>query len=184
MLAVRSAPEAPFQRQSSFCRPGLLGGLGARLAGVSDQRPRLRWRRRAALGVLGAWGLLSVARLSRLIEPPEEVPPGREVVPALEFFRSTIPRDAGYLFVEPGAFGADSGAGQRLRYELYPRTYDDVRASADEASVRQLMRDEGLGYVVVADASQYAEGSWLRAPRDWLWRIELDADRYVLQVVG
>jgi len=183
MLAVRAAPEAPFQRQSSFCRPGLLGGLGARLAGVSDQRPRLRWRRRAALGVLGAWGLLSVARLSRLIEPPE-APPGREVVPALEFFRATIPRDAGYLFVEPGAFGADTGAGQRLRYELYPRTYDDVRASADEASVRQLMRDQGLGYVVVADASQYAEGSWLRAPRDWLRRIELDADRYVLQVVG
>ena len=143
----------------------------------------MMWRRRAALGVLGLWGVVSLARLSRLVEPAE-APPGQALGPALEWLKATIPRDAGYLFVEPGEFGSDTGVGQRLRYELYPRTYDDVRASADEASVRQLMRDEGLGYVVVADASQYAEGSWLRAPRDWLRRIELDADRYVLQVVG
>jgi len=141
------------------------------------------WRRRAALGVLGVWGLFSVARLSRLIEP-SEAPPGREVVPALEFFRATIPRDAGYLFVEPGEFGSDTGVGQRLRYELYPRTYDDVRASLDEASVRELMRREALGYIVVADASQYPATSYLRQPRDWLRRIELDASRYVLQVVA
>src|SRR2546428_13344183 len=100
MLAVRAAPEAPFQRQSSFCRPGLLGGLGARLAGVSDQRPRLMWRRRAAVGVFGVWGLLSVGRPSRLIEAPEGVPPGREGVAARAFFRVPIPRDAGVPRVE------------------------------------------------------------------------------------
>ncbi|MBV9322222.1 MAG: hypothetical protein JO352_00380 [Chloroflexi bacterium] len=142
-----------------------------------------QWRRRAALGVLGVWGLVSLARISRLVEPPEP-PPGADMAPALDFFRASIPADAGYLFVEPGAFGTDTGAGQRLRYELYPRTYDDVRAEVDEADVHRLMRAEGLQFVVVPDASQYAPESWLRQPRDWLRRIELDADRYVLAIVG
>lgn len=140
------------------------------------------WRRRAALGVLGAWGLVSLARLTKLVEPPE-APPGQEVVPALDFFRATIPREAGYLFVEPGEFGSDTGAGQRLRYELYPRAYDDVRARVDEGSVRQRLRDERLDFVVVADARQYPPTSWLREPRDWLRRVEFDATRYVLHVV-
>jgi hypothetical protein len=143
----------------------------------------MMWRRRAALGVLGLWGVVSLARLSRLVEPPE-APPGQALGPALEWLKATIPRDAGYLFVEPGEFGSDTGVGQRLRYELYPRTYDDVRASLDEGSVRELMRREGLDYIVVADASQYPPTSYLRQPRDWLRRIELDAGRYVLQVVA
>ena len=84
--------------------------------------------------------------------------------------------------MEPGPFGTDSGDGPRLRYELYPRTFDDVRASTAEAEVRQLMADERLGYVVVPDASQYASSTWLRAPRDWLQRIDLDDNRYVLVV--
>jgi hypothetical protein len=143
----------------------------------------VRWRRRAALGVLGAWALVSAARLTRLWETPAP-PPGQEVVPLLDFFRASIPADAGYLYVEPGEFGTDTGVGQRLRYALYPRDYDDVRASVDEATVRQLLRAEGLGYVAVPDASQYPATSWLRAPRDWLQRVELDANRYVLVVVG
>src|ERR671933_1997546 len=143
----------------------------------------MMWRRRAALGVLGLWGAVSLARLSRLVEPPEP-PPGQELSSALEFLKATIPPEAGYLFVEPGEFGSDTGVGQRLRYELYPRRYDDVRASADEASVRQLMRSAGLGYIVVADASQYPPTAYLRQPRDWLRRIELDARCYVLQVVA
>jgi hypothetical protein len=143
----------------------------------------MKWRRRAALGVLGVWGLVSLARLSRLVDPAES-PPGAEVAPALDFFRASIPASAGYLFVEPGEFGSDTGVGQRLRYELYPRAYDDVRAGANEADVRQLMRAQGLSFVVVPDASQYASESWLRQPRDWLRRIELDADRYVLVAVG
>ena len=143
----------------------------------------MMWRRRAALGVLALWGVVSLARLSRLVEPPE-APPGQELGPALEFLKATIPREAGYLFVEPGEFGSDTGVGQRLRYELYPRMFDDVRASLDEASVRQLMRREGLAYIVVADAEQYPSTSYLRQPRDWLRRIELDAARYVLQVVA
>ena len=141
------------------------------------------WRRRATLGVLGIWGLVSLARLSRLAEPADP-PPGAETAPAIDFFRTSIPADAGYLFVEPGPFGTDTGTGQRLRYELYPRTYDDVRTSVDEAGVRQLMRSEGLSFVVVPDASQYAPDSWLRQPRDWLRRTELDANRYVLAVVA
>jgi hypothetical protein len=140
------------------------------------------WRRRAALGVLGIWGLISLARATRLIEPPEP-PPGADLASAFDFFRATIPPDAGYLFVEPGPFGTDTGAGQRLRYELYPRAYDDVRTAVDETDVQQLMRSQGLGYVVVPDASQYAPTSWLRQPPDWLRRIELDANRYVLAVV-
>lgn|SRR5215467_14361903 len=143
----------------------------------------MMWRRRAVLGVLGLWAVVGVARLSRLVEPAE-APPGQDLAPALEFLKVTIPREAGYLFVEPGKFGTDTGVGQRLRYELYPRTYDDVRASLDEASVRALMRREGLAYIVVADASQYPPASYLRQPRDWLRRVELDARRYVLQVVA
>jgi hypothetical protein len=142
-----------------------------------------RWRRRAALGVLGVWGLVSLARLSLLVEPPEPAP-GAALAPALDFFRASIPVDAGYLFVEPGRFGTDTGAGQRLRYELYPRTYDDVRAEVDEATIHQLMQAEGLTYVVVPDASQYSPDSWLRQPRAWLRRIELDPNRYVLATLS
>jgi hypothetical protein len=141
------------------------------------------WRRRATLGVLGVWGLVSLARLSRLIEPPA-APPAQELVPLLDFFKATIPPTAGFLFVEPGEFGTDTAAGQRLRYELYPRVYDKARPSQDEAGVRKLMATEGLGFVVVPDASQYAPTSWLRERRDWLRRIELDANRYVLAVVA
>jgi hypothetical protein len=141
------------------------------------------WRRRAALGVLGSWGLLSLARLSRLVEPAD-TPPGGNLALVLDFFRTNIPSDAGYLFVEPGAFGTDSGVGQRLRYELYPRSYDDVRLSIDESDVRQLMRTERLGFVVVPEASQYPPTSWLRQPRDWLRRLELDPTAYVLVVVA
>jgi hypothetical protein len=135
------------------------------------------------LGVLSIWGLVAVARLSLLVEPPDP-PPGADVARALDFFKASIPASAGYLFIDPGAFGSDTGVGQRLRYELYPRAYDDVRAEVDEATVRQLMQTEGLTYVVVPDASQYPPDSWLRQPRDWLRRIELDPNRYVLASVG
>src|SRR5205814_2191708 len=107
--------------------------LRARLADVIEpQRGSPTWSRRAALGVFGVWGVVSLVRLSRLAEPPEP-PPGQELAPMLEFLRATIPADAGYLFVLPGEFGADTGTAPRIRYELYPRAYDDVRASADEA---------------------------------------------------
>lgn len=140
------------------------------------------WRRRGVLGVLGLWGLLSAVRLTRLFEPPEAAP-GQELVPLLEFLRAAIPNDAAYLYVLPGDFGTDTGTAPRLRYELYPRRYDDVRASVDEASVRALMQTTGLRFVVVPDASQYVATSWLRQPRDWLRRIEFDADRYLLEIV-
>jgi hypothetical protein len=140
------------------------------------------WRRRAALGVIGAWGLVSLARLTRLIDRPE-TPPGIELAPLLDFLKAHIPPTDGYLFVSPGDFGTDTGIGQRLRYELYPRPYDDVRAAVEESSVRQLMASEGLRFIVVPDARQYATTSWLRQPRDWLRRIDFDAERYVLEVV-
>jgi hypothetical protein len=170
------AKPALFQPQSGSRLSGALRhpcNPSARLAGV------VRWRRRAALGVLGLWGVVSLAQLSRLIEPPAP-PPGGNLTSTLAFLKATIPSDAGYLYVEPGEFGTDTGVGQRLRYELYPRTYDDVRASMDEAAVRQLMQDEGLSFIVVPDASQYAPTSWLRLPPVWLRPIELDANRYVL----
>jgi hypothetical protein len=141
------------------------------------------WRRRAALGVFGVWGVVSVARLTRLIEPPE-APPGQELVPLLDFLRATIPREAGYLYVLPGEFGTDSGTGPRLRYELYPRRYDDIRVSQDESTIRQLMQTTDLRYIVVPDASQYGPSNWLRQPRDWLRHIDFDANRYVLEVVA
>lgn len=141
------------------------------------------WRRRTAFGVIGAWGLVSLARLTRLVEPAE-TPPGAELGPLLDFVRAHIASSDGYLFVLPGEFGTDTGVEKRLRYELYPRPYDDVRASQDEASIRQLMRSEGLRFVVVADARQYEPTSWLRQPPDWLKRIDFDAQRYLLEVVA
>jgi hypothetical protein len=140
------------------------------------------WRRRAALGVLGLWGLVSLARLSRLVEPPEP-PPGEAISPALlDFFRATIPPDAGYLFVLPGEFGEDTGEAPRLRYELYPRRYDDLRSSADETRVRQLMLSTDLRFIVVPDARSYSPTSFVRQPRDWLRRFDFDADKYVLEL--
>lgn len=141
------------------------------------------WRRRTAFGVVGVWALVSLARLTRLVEPPEQ-PPGQELLPTLEFFRATIPATAGYLFVEPGEFGTDTGLGQRLRYELYPRAYDKVRPSVEMASVRELMRREALDYVVVPDASLYPPSFWLSQPQDWVHRIELDSNRFVLAVAN
>jgi hypothetical protein len=139
------------------------------------------WRRYLALGVLVVWVAVAAARLSRLVEAPES-PPGAELTPALlSFVRATLPDTAGYLYVLPGEFGADTGTGPRLRYELYPRRYDDVRASADEQSVREVMRREGLRYVVVPDGSAYPAGHWLRTTRDWLRPIALDDRQYVLE---
>jgi hypothetical protein len=143
------------------------------------------WRRRAALGVMGAWGLVSLARVTRLVEPAE-TPPGTELGPMLDFLKTQIAPTDAYLFVLPGEFGSgtDTGLEKRLRYELYPRPYDDVRASQDEASIRQLMASERLRFIVVADARQYDPTSWLRQPRDWLRRIDFNAQSYVLEVIA
>jgi hypothetical protein len=141
------------------------------------------WRRRAVLGVLGLWGLVSLARLPRLIEPAE-TPPGTELVPLLDFLKANIPTESAYLYVLPGEFGSDTGTAPRLRYELYPRRYDDIRASVGEASIRQLIQTTDLRFVVVPNANQYAPNSWLRQPRDWLRRIDFDANRYLLEVVS
>jgi hypothetical protein len=121
--------------------------------------------------------------VTRLVDPPES-PPGNELAPMLDFLRQTIPPDAGYLFVLPGAFGTDTGTAPRLRYELAPRRYDDIRADIDETQARQLIAAEGLRYVVVPDASLYAANSWLRQPRPWLRQLSLDANHYVLEVVA
>src|SRR5712692_4326788 len=104
------------------------------------------WRRRAAFVVIGAWGLVSLGRLTRLVGPAE-TPPGAELAPLLDFLRAHIAPTDGYLFVLPGELGTDTGVENRLRYELYPRQYDDVRASQDETSIRQLMQGEGLRFI-------------------------------------
>jgi hypothetical protein len=140
------------------------------------------WRR-GVLGVVGVWGVVAVARLTRLIEPPEAAP-GQDVAPLLDFLRAHMPNTAGYLYVLPGEFGSDTGTGPRLRYELAPRRYDDIRASVDEARIRDLMRTTSLQFIVVPDASQYPATSWLRQPRDWLRRTDFDASRYLLEIVS
>jgi hypothetical protein len=138
-------------------------------------------RHSLALGVLILWVLVSVVRLSRLVEPAAE-PPGAAIAPTFAFFRTQIPMDAGYLYVLPGEFGQDTGDGPRLRYELYPRLYDDIRASTSEADVRALMQREGLTYIIVPDADQYAPTHWLRQPHDWLRRTDLNDNTYLLEV--
>lgn len=141
-------------------------------------------RRALALGVLAVWGLVSLAHLTRLAAPPDP-PPGQDLAGAfLPFAEQTIPLEAGYLYVQPGEFGTDTGDGPRLRYELYPRRYDDIRAAEDEAAVHDLVRREDLGYIVVPDASAYPPDHWLREGRDWLRRVDLDGQRYVLVVTG
>jgi hypothetical protein len=141
-------------------------------------------RNLAAAAVLGLWALISLVHLVRVLAGPTDPPPGQNLGDFLAFAERTIPTDAGYLYVQPGDFGTDTGDGPRLRYELWPRRYDDVRASEDEASVRDLLRREGLDYVVVPDASQYPATHWLRQPRDWLRRVDLDSQRYVLVVTS
>jgi hypothetical protein len=134
--------------------------------------------------VLVGWLLVSLVQLTRLVAPPAP-PPGQELAATfLPFAERTIPLEAGFLYVQPGEFGTDTGDGPRLRYELYPRRYDDIRATADEADVHDLLRSEKLGYIVVPDASVYPPDHWLRQGRDWLRRVDLDSQRYVLVVTG
>ena len=138
------------------------------------------WRRYVALGVLVLWLGVALFRVTKLVEPAEQ-PPGAELTPAvLETVKADIPSDAGYLYVLPGEFGDDTGTGPRLRYELFPRKYDDVRASLDEASVRAIMRRENLRYVVVPDPGMYPADHWLRARRDWL----TPKDQYVFEATA
>ena len=152
-------------------------------AGVGLAQPAARPGVAAAI-VLAVWALVSLFHLARVLLGPAEPPPGQDLVGFLAFAEQVVPPDAGYLYVQPGEFGADTGDGPRLRYELYPRRYDDVRASEDEAHVRDLLRRESLGYIVVPDASTYPPTHWLRQPADWLRRVDLDGQRYVLVVSG
>ena len=130
------------------------------------------------------WAIVAVARLTRLVEPPAQ-PPGQEGAALFPLLRTTLPASAGYLFVLPGEFGSDTGLGPRLRYELYPRVYDDVRASQDASTVHELMSREHLRYIVVPDATQYPASHWLRQLPPWLRKTqEFDPNRYVLEVVS
>jgi hypothetical protein len=133
--------------------------------------------------VLGVWGVVSVARATRLVESAE-TPPGQEIVPLLDFLRANIPTTAGYLYVLPGEFGSDTCTGPRLRYELAPRRYDDIRVSVAESAIRDLVHTTSLQFIVVPDASQYPATSWLRQQRDWLRQVAFDTNRYLLEVVS
>jgi hypothetical protein len=141
-------------------------------------------RQLGAAVVLGLWALISLVHLVRVLAGPSDAPPGQGLDAFTAFAERTIPPEAGYLYVQPGEFGTDTGDGPRLRYELWPRRYDDVRASEDEANVRDLLRREGLDYVVVPDASAYPPTHWVRQPRDWLRRVDLDGQQYILAVTS
>lgn len=138
-------------------------------------------RRQIAGAVVGLWLLLSLARLSRLVEPPEP-PPGELVRPFVAFARQTIPPGAGYLFLEPR--GPQRPEVPRLRYELYPRRFQNAPVDADEASVQALLAREGRRFIAVPAASLYPPGHWVRGSRPWFRRVELDPERYVLVVEG
>jgi hypothetical protein len=133
--------------------------------------------------LVGLWLVVSLARFARVIEPPEP-PPGQTVAPMLDFLRANIPSEAGFVYVLPDKFGSDTGEAPRLRYELYPRAYDDVRATQDESSIRRIMIASGLRFIVVPDAQRYEPSYFLRQPRDWLRRIDFDPDRYLLEILS
>lgn len=137
-------------------------------------------RRRAALAVvLGLWLLLALARLTRLVEPPEP-PPGELVRPFVAFAREAIPPGEGYLFLEPR--GPQRPEVPRLRYELYPRRFQNASVDADEATVQALLAREGRRFIAVPAASLYPPDHWVRGSRPWFRRLELDRERYVLVV--
>ncbi len=138
-------------------------------------------RRSALVLFVVAWSALSLVRLSRLVEPAE-VPIGEIVRPFIPFALEVVPEGAAYVYVEPRAYGGETGVGPRLRYELYPRRYDDLSGLPDEASVRLLARRNGAQYIVVPDAALYPADYFLLQPRPWFRRVALDARRFVLVV--
>lgn len=140
------------------------------------------WRRRGVITVVGLWAIVSVARLSHFIEPVTR-PAGNEVAPVLDFFKAVIPPDANYLFVLPGEFGSDTPMGPRLRYELFPRLFGEVRLSAGEAAICRRIYDSNVRFIVVPDATEYPETAWVRQQRPWFRRIDLDGITYVLEII-
>lgn len=139
------------------------------------------WRRRAGVGVLSLWLLVSVARLSVLLDSPGE-PIGAGVEPFLPFARETLPLDARYLFVDPTQYGGDPGLGPRLRYELLPRYFENVDALASLEEVRAVMERANLQYVVVPARQHFPRGHWLRSDQPGFERIRLDSEREILRV--
>ncbi len=139
------------------------------------------WQRIAAGLVLLLWIVVSVARLTKLIEAPE-VPVGEDVRRFVTFAQAVIPEDAAYLYVEPRAYGTETGIGPRLRYELFPRRYDDISGPTSEQAVRDLARQDGARYILVPDASSLPADHFLLGSAPWFHRVQLDANRYVVLV--
>lgn len=139
------------------------------------------WRRRAGLGVLLLWIVVSLARLSLLLESPGE-PIGEGVEPFLPFAREVLPPDARYLFVDPTHYGGDPGLGPRLRYELLPRYLESVDALASLDEVRAVMERANLQYVVVPARQHFPRGHWLRSDQPEFERIRLDSEREILRL--
>ncbi|MBI4494443.1 MAG: hypothetical protein HY690_16800 [Chloroflexi bacterium] len=95
------------------------------------------------------------------------------------FVQTQVPSTVAYLYQEP--WGA--GRAHRLRYELYPRRYEELPSEAPEAEVRAFVRTRGIGYILVLDSSLYATGSWALEARPWFQRVELSPTSFVLKVV-
>lgn len=147
---------------------------------VNDMVQSALFRQHGRLGfVLALWALLALARLSWLVAPPDPRP-ASSADQFITFAQMVIPSGAAYLYVQPGTFGEDTDVEPRLRYDLYPRVFDDVRLDQGQDAVRALAASESARYIVVPNAADYPADSWLRQDEPWFTRVSLDPARYVL----
>lgn len=137
-------------------------------------------RRGLAVGVLALWTVVAMARLTELVERPAP-PPGEPVEPFVAFARAAIPPDQGYLFLDSD-IRREEGHSPRLRYELYPRPYEDLFYDLRVGDVRAWLSQNGLRYVVVPDATLYPPDHWVWTDESWYHRLALDRQRFILVV--
>lgn len=155
------------------------GPVDSRVLSVGSRRFTL-WQV-AALALVAVWGVLGAARLSRLVGPPSP-PPGQSYLPFIRFAEGLVPPAASYLYAQPTEFGGDTGVEPRIRYELFPRRYDDIRPHVTAEEALALVRREGAAFVLVPQADLFASGHWVRGQLPWFTRDVYRPSQYVLVV--
>lgn len=128
-----------------------------------------------------AWVALALLRLSALVEQPD-APPGKEIEPFLPAALAALPPDAKYLHPEPIRGVVDTGVAPRLRYELWPRDYENSGPTKDEREVRQEALQDGRSFLVVPNLSAYEEKHWIRQPRPWFRSMAYVGDGVIVEV--